>query len=243
MKNINNNLFTQIKYVSNDERKEIKKYIEEYNKNLEKKRKIKENIFSCFKYIFFSPLAIAMGLLSALFKLCGTIVALAMPYGFYCLYKLIVTLKQNKEWTEAYLGNVVEKTNNEELLYAENENGYVIWGKFPIKELNADMEEYNLDNIYNAVKEFEEKNLLENTAIDKEGNYEEKTLYERYEQYIKLSQKKDMQDLTVVAASLSNYTDYSVFAIEGLDGQKNIDEVWLGKNKNYDNNGLDILVR
>lgn len=93
------------------------------------------------------------------------------------------------------------------------------------------MEEYNLDNIYNAVKEFEEKNLLENTAIDKEGNYEEKTLYERYEQYIKLSQKKDMQDLTVVAASLSNYTDYSVFAIEGLDGQKNIDEVWLGKNK------------
>ena len=101
MKNINNNLFTQIKYVSNDERKEIKKYIEEYNKNLEKKRKIKENIFSCFKYIFFSPLVIAMGLLSALFKLCGTIVALAMPYGFYCLYKLIVTLKQNKEWTEA----------------------------------------------------------------------------------------------------------------------------------------------
>lgn len=101
MKNINNNLFTQIKYVSNDERKGIKKYIEEYNKNLEKKRKIKENIFSCFKYIFFSPLAIAMGLLSALFKLCGTIVALAMPYGFYCLYKLIVTLKQNKEWTEA----------------------------------------------------------------------------------------------------------------------------------------------
>ena len=139
--------------------------------------------------------------------------------------------------SEDYLGNVVEKTNNEELLYAENENGYVIWGKFPIKELNADMEEYNLDNIYNAVKEFEEKNLLENTAIDKEGNYEEKTLYERYEQYIKLSQKKDMQDLTVVAASLSNYTDYSVFAIEGLDGQKNIDEVWLGKNKNYDNNG------
>lgn len=139
--------------------------------------------------------------------------------------------------TEDYLGNVVEKTNNEELLYAENENGYVIWGKFPIKELNVDLGDYNLDNVYNAVKEFEEKNLLENTVINKDGNYDEKSLYEKYEQYIKLSQKKDMQDITVVASSLSNYTDYAVFAIEGLDGQKNIDEVWLGKNKNYDNDG------
>lgn len=99
MKNNKGNPFHQIEYVSKDEKKELRKYIEEYNKKLERQTEIKNTICSYFKYVFFSPLAIVTGLLSLFFKLCGTISAFVMPYGFYCLYKFIIIIKENKEWS------------------------------------------------------------------------------------------------------------------------------------------------
>lgn len=69
-------------------------YIEAYNKKMNKRNAILSGISDFIKYVFYAPLSIATSVMSAFFKFCGTIFAIGMPFGLYCVYKIIVELSR-----------------------------------------------------------------------------------------------------------------------------------------------------
>lgn len=95
MKDNKKNSFSPIEYVSENEKIQMGEYIKKYNKRLERNNAILDMIFRSVKYILFSPLAIATRLLSVLFKIGGSVTAIGLPYGVYCIYKTVILLKDN----------------------------------------------------------------------------------------------------------------------------------------------------
>lgn len=94
MKENKDNTF-EIKYLNENEKKKAQEYINKYNKKIRKENEFINKIIDALKYIFFTPLSIATELLSIILKFIGSVTAMGIPYGVYCLYKTIVLLKQN----------------------------------------------------------------------------------------------------------------------------------------------------
>ena len=92
MKKISIDDYDEIKYVSEEEHKRMQEYINEYTKKRLRKRERRLKIVHTIKYIFYMPLSIAANVLSVLFKIAGSIASIGIPYGMYCLYKIILQL-------------------------------------------------------------------------------------------------------------------------------------------------------
>jgi hypothetical protein len=69
-----------------------------------KKRRV-ENIkyrLKCFlKCVVYSPLAIFCRIIAIVSKLAGTLSAICMPYGLYCIYKLILEIKSGVAFSQS----------------------------------------------------------------------------------------------------------------------------------------------
>lgn len=86
MKNRGTESYNEIKYVSEKERREMQNYINNYNKKLHKRNEVISSIAHYVKYVFFTPLAIATNIISVIFKVCGSVASIGIPYGIYCIY-------------------------------------------------------------------------------------------------------------------------------------------------------------
>jgi len=89
MKNQRGKSRGEIKYLSEAERRETEEYIERYNEKLRKKDEVHSSIGRFIKYVLFTPLAIAANVVSMVFRVGGSIAAVGIPYGLYCIYKTI----------------------------------------------------------------------------------------------------------------------------------------------------------
>ena len=58
----------------------------------------KSEIIQGIKIVLFSPLIIMFKLLSVVFKIIGGIFSVGLPYGIYCLYKVIEKLYEGVQY-------------------------------------------------------------------------------------------------------------------------------------------------
>lgn len=86
------NDYNKIKYVSENERREMQNYINKYNKKLQRRNETISEIVHCIKYVVYTPLSIATNIISVIFKIGGSVAAVGIPYGFYCTYKMVKQL-------------------------------------------------------------------------------------------------------------------------------------------------------
>lgn len=87
---------SNIRYLTEEERRAVERRLIELNKKIERRSRITQSISNTLKYIFFKPLSIATMIISVVAKFCGFILALGMPYGLYCLYKVIEQIINNQ---------------------------------------------------------------------------------------------------------------------------------------------------
>lgn len=86
--------------ISEEEKRRGEIIVEAYNRKLEKRNKRNSAITGVLKFTFFSPLAIATHIISIILKIIGTITAIGLPYGLYCVYEVIRQLVDGKSITE-----------------------------------------------------------------------------------------------------------------------------------------------
>lgn len=158
----------------------------------------------------------------------------------------------NGEATYDHLDNSVRKQDNEILQYAENADGEIVWGVYPIREFTRsdngqiaegstipalDMIEAgqsfghaNRTVLYNAVQEFEQRNKVERPVIDSEGNYEDKDLlYGGYDEYIARSHQQE----------LSGYAD----RLTGEHSREsNLAEIYYGLRNGLNEQQIDSMI-
>jgi len=90
--------YNEISYVSETDRREMQNYINKYDKKLRKNNNVLLSIAMSIKYVVYTPLAIAANAVSLVFKICGSITAIGIPYGLYCGYKTIKLLSAGVSW-------------------------------------------------------------------------------------------------------------------------------------------------
>ena len=86
--------------ISEEDRLRGERLAAEYNRKLEKRFKRTEAVKGVLKYTFLTPLAIASHIISILLKLIGTVTAIGLPYGLYCVYEVICKLCDGIELSE-----------------------------------------------------------------------------------------------------------------------------------------------
>ena len=82
----------EIRMGTEEERREQQAYIDKYNEKLHRKWERNAAIGHSIKYVIFTPVIIALNIVTMIFKLVGGIASIGLPYGLYCVYKTIVQM-------------------------------------------------------------------------------------------------------------------------------------------------------
>lgn len=101
----------KITYFDEEKQREVRKLFEQHQEKENKKQLRKNRTVSFIKFMLCSPLAICTRVLAVLSKFIGSISAIGMPYGIYCIYKTIVQVKEgmvlgdieSKKWITVFV--------------------------------------------------------------------------------------------------------------------------------------------
>ena len=77
-----------------EERARFERAIAEENAKNARAEARRKSVLRFFKFVFFTPLIIALNIMGFVFKACGSIVAIGFPYGLWCVYKVIMQLRE-----------------------------------------------------------------------------------------------------------------------------------------------------
>lgn len=82
-----------MKQMTPEEIERANEKMRQLQKKWRREDEIKQGVISILQFVFYPPLAIAFKVIALLSKLIGSITAIGMPYGLYCAYKTVMSLK------------------------------------------------------------------------------------------------------------------------------------------------------
>lgn len=85
---------------TDEEIEENNRLLRIYSYKREKRRERVHAILSFLKTVFFTPIIKCLNVISVAAKIIGSITAVCMPYGFYCIYKVVVQYQNGVAFSE-----------------------------------------------------------------------------------------------------------------------------------------------